>query len=159
VENHILARYTLTKKIGSGAYGHVWKVTDRKTNATLALKKIFDAFQHSIDAQRTYREICYLHELNHENIIKLLNVFRAENDKDLYLIFEYMEADLHNAIGQKILKDIHHKFIMYQIMKGMKYLHSADVIHRDLKPSNILINSGCHLKLCDFGLARSLYQD
>lgn len=70
-----------------------------------------------------------------------------------------MEADLHNAIGQKILKDIHHRFIMYQIMKGIKYLHSADVIHRDLKPSNILINSDCHLKLCDFGLARSLYQD
>jgi mitogen-activated protein kinase 15 len=62
-------------------------VTDRKTNGTLALKKIFDAFQHSIDAQRTYREICYLHELNHDNIIKLLNVIRAENDKDLYLIF------------------------------------------------------------------------
>lgn len=70
-----------------------------------------------------------------------------------------MEADLHNAIGQRILKDIHNRFIMYQIMKAMKYLHSADVIHRDLKPSNVLINSDCHLKLCDFGLARSLHQD
>ena len=70
-----------------------------------------------------------------------------------------MEADLHNAIGQKILKDIHHKFIMCQILKGMKYLHSADIIHRDLKQSNILINSDCHLKICDFGLARSLYQE
>lgn len=55
VEPHILKRYTLIKKVGSGAYGHVWKVTDRKTGATLALKKIFDAFQHSTDAQRTYR--------------------------------------------------------------------------------------------------------
>lgn len=55
VEAHVLARYSLNKKVGSGAYGHVWKVTDRKTNSTLALKKIFDAFQHSIDAQRTYR--------------------------------------------------------------------------------------------------------
>ena len=67
-----------------------------------------------------------------------------------------MEADLHNAIGQKILKDLHNRFIMYQILKGMKYLHSAEVIHRDLKPSNILISSDCHLKICDFGLARSL---
>jgi mitogen-activated protein kinase 15 len=70
-----------------------------------------------------------------------------------------MEADLHNAIGQKILKDIHNRFIMHQICKGIKYLHSAEIIHRDLKPSNILINSDCHLKICDFGLARSLSQE
>jgi len=70
-----------------------------------------------------------------------------------------MEADLHNAIGQKILKDLHNRFIMYQILKGMKYLHSSEIIHRDLKPSNILINSDCHLKICDFGLARSLTAD
>jgi mitogen-activated protein kinase 15 len=70
-----------------------------------------------------------------------------------------MEADLHNAIGQKILKDIHNRFILYQIIKGIKYLHSASVIHRDLKPSNILINSDCQIKICDFGLARSLVAD
>ena len=87
------------------------------------------------------------------------NVIRAENDKDLYLVFEFMEADLHNAIGQKILKDLHNRYIMYQILKGMKYLHSAELIHRDLKPSNILINSDCGLKICDFGLARSLASD
>jgi mitogen-activated protein kinase 15 len=54
------------------------------------------------------------------------------------------------------LKDVHNRYIMYQIIKGMKYLHSASVIHRDLKPSNILVNSDCHIKICDFGLARSL---
>lgn len=91
-------RYELVKKIGSGAYGHVWKATDRKTKATVALKKIFDAFQHSTDAQRTFREITLLHELDHPNIIKLLNVFRAENDKDIYLVFECMEADLHHVV-------------------------------------------------------------
>lgn len=61
VENHILNRYELVKKVGSGAYGHVWKVQDKKSGQTLALKKIFDAFQHSTDAQRTYREIMFLH--------------------------------------------------------------------------------------------------
>ncbi len=55
VESHILKKFTLTKKVGSGAYGHVWKVLDRKSGQTMALKKIFDAFQHSTDAQRTYR--------------------------------------------------------------------------------------------------------
>lgn len=99
VESHILKRYALIKKVGSGAYGHVWKVTDRSSNKVMALKKIFDAFQHSTDAQRTFREIVILHEINHPNIIKLHNVIRAKNDQDLYLVFEYMEADLHNAIG------------------------------------------------------------
>ena len=145
--------------MGSGAYGHVWKVTDKKSGEVLALKKIFDAFQHSTDAQRTYREIVFLHELNHPNIIKLSNVIKADNEKDLYLVFEYMEADLHNAIGQKILKDAHNRYILYQIVKGLKFMHSAEVIHRDLKPSNLLLNSDCHLKICDFGLARSLAVD
>lgn len=61
MEQHILRKYSLIKKLGSGAYGHVWKVTDRKTQQTMALKKIFDAFQHSTDAQRTFREIVFLH--------------------------------------------------------------------------------------------------
>lgn len=84
---------------------------------------------------------------------------RADNEKDLYLVFQYMEADLHNAIGQKILKDAHNRYILYQLMKGLKFMHSAEVIHRDLKPSNLLLNSDCHLRICDFGLARSLAVD
>jgi mitogen-activated protein kinase 15 len=87
VEAHVLKRYTIVKKVGSGAYGIVWKVTDRKTGETFALKKIFDAFQHSTDAQRTYREIILLQELDHPNVVKLQQVLRAENDKDLYLVF------------------------------------------------------------------------
>lgn len=83
----MIKRYELVKKIGSGAYGIVWKVTDRKTGETLALKKIFDAFQHSTDAQRTYREIILLQEIDHPNVVKLRQVLRAENDKDLYLVF------------------------------------------------------------------------
>jgi len=64
---------------------------------------------------------------------------------------------LHNVIKRKtILKDIHKQYIMYQLLKATKYLHSANVIHRDQKPSNILLNQECHMKLCDFGLARSL---
>mgnify|MGYP003501557323 CR=1 FL=1 len=71
IEKHILNRFNIIKNIGSGAYGHVWKVSDKSTHKVLALKKIFDAFQHSTDAQRTYREIEILRQLNHPNIIKL----------------------------------------------------------------------------------------
>jgi mitogen-activated protein kinase 15 len=55
IESHILERFQIIRKLGSGAYGHVWKAKSKKTGTTVALKKIFDAFQHSTDAQRTYR--------------------------------------------------------------------------------------------------------
>jgi mitogen-activated protein kinase 15 len=66
-----------------------------------------------------------------------------------------MEADLHNVIAEGILKEVHVRFIIYQLAKALKFLHSGSIIHRDLKPSNILINSNCCIKLCDFGLVRS----
>lgn len=77
IETHILARFDIIKKIGSGAYGHVWKVTDKKSKKVKALKKNFDAFNNSTDAQRTYREIMFLMELSHPNVIKLEEVIRA----------------------------------------------------------------------------------
>ena len=157
VEDHIKKRFTLQKKVGQGAYGVVFKAIDKKTKELVALKKLFGAFQDDVDSQRTFREVMLLQELNgHDNIIRLLNVIKAENDLDLYLVFDYMEADLFNVIRANILQDIHKKFIIYQTLKALKFIHSADIIHRDLKPSNIFINSDCHVKLGDFGLARTL---
>jgi len=157
VEQHILERYELAQKLGKGAYGIVWKAIDKKYKQTVAVKKVFDAFHNATDAQRTYREVIFLQELNgHENIIRLRNIIKAENNKDLYLVFDHMEADLHHVIRANILEEIHKQYVVYQLLKGMKYIHSADLIHRDLKPSNILINSDCQIKLADFGLARSV---
>ncbi|KAL3154564.1 hypothetical protein ABBQ32_014021 [Trebouxia sp. C0010 RCD-2024] len=159
IDRQILHKYDIESKLGKGAYGVVWKAIDKKTHKTIALKKIFDAFQNSTDAQRTFREIMFLQELgSHENIIKLQNVLKAENDKDIYLIFDYMETDLHAVIRANILEDIHKSYIMYQLFRALKYMHSADLLHRDIKPSNLLLNSECLVKLADFGLARSVAQ-
>lgn len=68
----------------------MWKAYDKKSKEKVAVKKIFDAFQNATDAQRTFREIMLLQELEHENIIKLSNVMKAQNDRDIYLVFEYM---------------------------------------------------------------------
>ncbi|NWY27233.1 MK15 kinase, partial [Pheucticus melanocephalus] len=142
------------------AYGIVWRATDRQTGETVAVKKIFDAFRNRTDAQRTFREIMFLQEFGeHPNIIKLLDVIPAENDKDIYLIFESMETDLHAVIKKgNLLKDIHKCYILYQLLKATKFIHSGNVIHRDQKPSNVLLDAQCRVKLCDFGLARSLCQ-
>ena len=72
IETHILRKYEILQKLGKGAYGIVWKAIDKKTREVIALKKVFDAFQNATDAQRTFREIMFLQELNgHENIIRL----------------------------------------------------------------------------------------
>merc|ERR1712232_1451687 len=68
---------------------------------------------------------------------------------------DLMETDLHRVIYSKqVFAEEHHQYFAYQILRGLKYLHSADVVHRDLKPANILVNKNCDLKICDFGLAR-----
>jgi len=92
----------------------------------------------------------------HENIIRLISVISAENDKDIYLTFEYMETDLHAVIRANILEDVHKQYIVYQLLKALKFMHSGDLLHRDIKPSNLLLNSDCQLKVCDFGLCRSI---
>jgi mitogen-activated protein kinase 15 len=76
--------------------------------------------------------------------------------QDLYLVFDFMESDLHKVIKNCKLGEVQIKFIIYQILKALKYIHSGSLIHRDLKPSNILINADCSVKVCDFGLSRSL---
>ncbi|CBZ38516.1 protein kinase, putative [Leishmania donovani] len=156
IESHIVKKYEIQAQLGQGAYGIVWRALERKHNRVVALKKIYDAFQNSTDAQRTFREIMFLHRLHHPNIIKLLHVHRAFNDRDIYLVFEYMETDLHVVIRANILEEIHKQFIIYQLLKTMKYLHSAEILHRDMKPSNLLVNSDCTMKVADFGLARSI---
>ncbi|XP_006521163.1 mitogen-activated protein kinase 15 isoform X2 [Mus musculus] len=158
VDRHVAQRYLIKRRLGKGAYGIVWKAMDRRTGEVVAIKKIFDAFRDQIDAQRTFREIMLLKEFGgHPNIIRLLDVIPAKNDRDIYLVFESMDTDL-NAVIQKgrLLKDIHKRCIFYQLLRATKFIHSGRVIHRDQKPANVLLDSACRVKLCDFGLARSL---
>ncbi|KAG0478738.1 hypothetical protein HPP92_013457 [Vanilla planifolia] len=144
--------------IGRGAYGIVCSVMNSKTGEMVAIKKIANAFDNHLDAKRTLREIKLLKHLDHENVIGIRDVIPPpirEGFNDVYIATELMDTDLHQIIrSNQELSEEHCQYFLYQILRGLKYIHSANVIHRDLKPSNLLLNSNCDLKICDFGLAR-----
>ena len=156
-------KYSVVKKLGHGAYGVVCSCRDNEKNTLVAMKKIQNAFEDLIDAKRIVREIRLLHFLNHPAIIKLVDVEKPKdlsNFNDIYFATEFMDTDLHRVIYSKQpLSDSHYQYFIYQLIAGVHYLHSANVIHRDLKPPNILVNKDCQIKICDFGLGRGLPEE
>jgi p38 MAP kinase len=151
-------RYQLLQAIGSGAYGLVCSAVDTVNNIKVAIKKLNRPFQTATHAKRTFRELRLLKHMNHENIIGLLDTFyhgnTLETFNQIYLVTHLMGADLNNIIRTQRLTDEHVQFLVYQMLRGLKYIHSAGVIHRDLKPSNLAVNEDCELRILDFGLAR-----
>mmetsp|Transcript_61120 Transcript_61120/g.113433 ORF Transcript_61120/g.113433 Transcript_61120/m.113433 type:complete len:399 (-) Transcript_61120:92-1288(-) len=149
------------KKVGSGAYGTVASF-QTKSGQKLAVKKVSDAFHDLIDGKRILREVKLLRSFNHDNIISILDMYPPDSPDfdDIYIVTDLMETDLHRVIYSKQqLNDEHHQYFTYQTLRGLLYLHSANVVHRDLKPSNILVNKNCDLKICDFGLARGVFNE
>lgn len=148
-------RYQNLSTIGSGAYGQVCAALDIVSNNKVAIKKLSRPFQSPVHAKRTYRELKLLKHMKHENVIGLLDVFYPRHDENqIYLVTHLMGADLNNIVRTQKLTDDHVQFLIYQILRGLKYIHSAGIIHRDLKPSNIGVNEDCELRILDFGLAR-----
>ncbi|QQP53038.1 Mitogen-activated protein kinase, partial [Caligus rogercresseyi] len=135
IEAHLCKRYEVHKRLGKGAYGIVWKAKSKRSGRN----------GRPADLSR----IIFLKEFNnHPNVIRLLNVHKAENDRDLYLVFEYMSTDLHHVIRKgNILRDIHKEYIMYQLFRPRAIC---------IRGTNILLDSECRCKIADFGLARSL---
>ncbi|KAK9809717.1 hypothetical protein WJX73_009189 [Symbiochloris irregularis] len=156
-------RYTIKEVIGKGSYGVVCSAVDTKTGEKVAIKKINNVFDHVSDATRILREIKLLRLLRHPDIVEIKHVMLPPSPrefKDIYVVFELMETDLHQVIkANDDLTPEHHQFFLYQMLRGLKYIHTAKVFHRDLKPKNILANSDCKLKVCDFGLARPSFND
>lgn len=136
----------------------VCSAEDKSDNGQVAIKKIASTFRNTQDARRTLIEIKILSRLSdHENIVSLRDIFPPPSlpiFEDVYLVYDLMETDLHQVLKspQHIAND-HTRYIMYQLLRGLKYIHSAGIIHRDLKPSNLLLSSDCDVQICDFGLS------
>jgi len=146
--------YEKRQKIGSGTYGIVYSAVDQRTGQLVAVKKVCSIFDNLVLARRTYREIKILRHFQHDNVIWIRDILQPRDKlfADIYLVFDQMDTDLHQVIhSRQELTDEHVRYFLYQILRGLKYVHSANVIHRDLKPGNLLVNENCDLKIGDFG--------
>lgn len=146
------------RPIGYGAFGVVWSVTDPRDGKRVALKKMPNVFQSLVSSKRVFRELKMLCFFKHDNVLSALDILQPPHIdffQEIYVITELMQSDLHKIIvSPQHLSTDHIKVFLYQILRGLKYLHSARILHRDIKPGNLLVNSNCLLKICDFGLAR-----
>ncbi|KAJ7170013.1 CMGC/MAPK protein kinase [Mycena filopes] len=169
--------YEILHAIGEGAYGTVAAALHKPTGRQVAIKKILP-FDHTLFCLRTLRELKLLKFFTetciNENIISILDIIKPptlESFTEIYFIQELMQTDLHRVIRTQHLTDDHcqasrsvshrddanfEQYFVYQTLRALKSIHSADIVHRDLKPANLLLNANCDLKVCDFGLARSV---
>eukprot|EP01012_Entosiphon_sulcatum_P003164 TRINITY_DN10905_c1_g1_i1.p1 TRINITY_DN10905_c1_g1~~TRINITY_DN10905_c1_g1_i1.p1 ORF type:complete len:411 (-),score=118.62 TRINITY_DN10905_c1_g1_i1:329-1561(-) len=155
------ARYEVTQCIGKGAFGVVVSANIKDADGEVeqvAIKKVIIREDNILEVKRLVREVYLLKHFNHENIIALTDIIepkQPEHFSEVYIACDLMDTDLHHIIrSQQQLTEQHLQFFLYQLLRGLKAIHSAGVLHRDLKPSNIVVNANCDLKICDFGLAR-----
>ena len=151
-------KYRGTEKLGEGTYGVVYKAICEQNNTVVAIKKIRLENEDEGMPSTAMREIAILRELDHPNIVRLIDVIYNPAGKQLSLIFEYLEYDM-----KKFMKTLSNylpsetvKSFTKQLLEGIIHCHNRRIIHRDLKPQNLLIDSKRNiLKIADFGLARA----
>jgi len=152
--------YEIVKQVGSGSYGYVVQAIQKSTGKKVAIKRLNKIFEDVIDCKRILREVVLLRNLVHPNLVHIIEILEPSDYKtfdSLYVVLEYAQSDLKKLFKSPIhLELIHIQTLIYNILIGLKYIHSGDVLHRDLKPANVLINEDCSVRICDFGLARSV---
>ena len=141
----------------AGAYSTTCSARDDSTGGLVAIKKMEGALEDLRHARETLKELRLLRHLGPENILNLQYVFLPgikSTFSDLYIVSDLMETDLASILkSSQLLLDQHCQFFSYQMLRGLKFMHSAGVMHLDLKPRNVLVNTNCDLRISDFRYA------
>ncbi|KAL3062809.1 hypothetical protein OYC64_002584 [Pagothenia borchgrevinki] len=150
------------RPLGTGVTGLVLSAVDERTGQRVAIKKL--VMRDAVTVKHALREVKITHRLLHENVVSVHEVLAPYGrplPRDptqlsaLYIVQECMETDLARLLEQGPLPTGHATLLFYQLLRGLKFIHSANVLHRDLKPANIFLNTDqLLLKIGDFGLAR-----
>ncbi|EAY11617.1 CAMK family protein kinase [Trichomonas vaginalis G3] len=149
-------RFKHIENIGTGSFGSVTKSLDTKFKRIVALKRLKDNYQHEIDEKKVVNEVTILRKLNHQNIVKLYDVFYVKSEDAYYISMEYCEQDLLALLETGKLDATTIKFFMKQILEALSYLSAHNIVHQDIKPANILVQGGNTIKFADFGLATAV---
>ncbi|XP_077943506.1 mitogen-activated protein kinase 4 isoform X2 [Gasterosteus aculeatus] len=150
------------RPLGTGVTGVVLSAVDQRSGQRVAIKKL--AMRDAVAVKHALREVKITRRLHHENVVSVHEVLAPYGQplpgdpsqlSALYIVQECMETDLARLLEQGPLTTGHATLLFYQLLRGLKFIHSANVLHRDLKPANIFINTDqLLLKVGDFGLAR-----
>lgn len=130
----------------------------------MAIKRTRHLFSDSFDTKKVLREICILSKVSaakHPNVVQIYDLFAPfdadGNFDEIYLVMEVADSDLRKMLKRDFtLPELHVRRLFYTLLLGLRHLHALGVWHRDLKPANCLVNEGCEVKICDFGLSRAL---
>lgn len=132
----------------------------KPTGKKVAIKKMTGVFEDDVDCKRILRELHLLRQLQHPFCVELVDIIKPRNLQNfdtVYVVLGLSESDLKKVIKSAIFLETKHiATVVYNLLCGLKYLHSANILHRDLKPANVLINEDCSVQIADFGLSRSL---
>ncbi|OQR93960.1 mitogen-activated protein kinase [Achlya hypogyna] len=159
--DEIAPNYQIETVLGQGSYGQVVRCKHLPTGDVVAIKKIQNVFSDPIDAKRILRELSILRQLKHRNIVQIREILcpaDVTKFQNLFVVFEFLPSDLEKLLhSPQYLTAEHIRWLLLDLLKALKYMHSASIVHRDLKPANVLLNlSPVAIKICDFGLARTI---
>ena len=150
-----MENYMLLDLIGEGAFGKIYRAQRKSTYQIVAIMKIGKKKKQDKEIKSLRLEIDILKKIFDENVIQLLDSF--ETNSEFCLVTELAQGQLYEILEEdKKLPESEIKFIARQLVAGLFYLHSNNIIHRDIKPQNILISANGIIKICDFGFARAI---
>lgn len=156
----ISGRYTILEMIGEGSYGTVCEAEDAESGKVVAIKRCRRIFRNLIDGKRVLREIAILDKLRHENVVRIIEICVPRDLRafdEIYFVQELADSDLKQLCKKDVtLTALHINTMLYHLLCGLKFIHSAGIYHRDLKPANCFVNQDCTVKIGDFGLARAI---